>query len=428
MKKSLKLLSVLFVLVAVFMTSCDKDVANLPVENNSIKVRSISDLSGTVDSTVCYEFVYPFKMQNEKGKEFTVNSVQELKDLFATEKIYDFVYPYQMKIIETGEIVTINKASDIDDLLTGCGSTGGVVEGNVNAFRLAYIVENADSLGCYNFKYPMDVTVEEAGESKVLTLHTSVEFLNLANSSDIIFIDFVYPFTLIRMEDGLEVVINKKEDIAATIGDCTTYSGGSENGAEGQMIYIVENADSLGCYNFKYPLDVLLKDGNGTKSVTLTSTKEFLELMNSEINIFEGFVYPFTLVRMSDGVEVVINKKEDIAATIGDCGTYSEGESNNEGAAFAMAYVVENADSLGCYNFKYPLQYIAKDGDGEKIITLSSYSDFLTFMKSDEIILDVVYPFVLIKMDDESEVVINKAEDIEEALHSCSTYTPGSEE
>jgi hypothetical protein len=42
-------------------------------------------------------------------------------------------------------------------------------------------------------------------------------------------------------------------------------------------------------------------------------------------------------------------------------------------------------------------------------------------------LLDIVYPFVLIKMDDETKVVITKVEDIDVALHNCSTYTSGSE-
>jgi hypothetical protein len=73
-------------------------------------------------------------------------------------------------------------------------------------------------------------------------------------------------------------------------------------------------ADSIGCYNFVYPLDGVTNDGT---IVILTNSDEFLTLVNSG-TLFD-LVYPFRVRKQTDGSELVIENVDDIKKTVEDC-------------------------------------------------------------------------------------------------------------
>ena len=218
MKKSLKLFSVLLALPAFLFIACEK-LQNIPeptleVADNSNVVNLLVSSTVGPDSIGCYYFVFPMDLVEADGSIQTVNSFVEA----AWSNVVDFVYPIELQHVANGTSITINsieeaetKAADCDDNLVGGGS------GDNLQVQLFEVVQNSDSIGCYFFKYPLDIIT--LSDNQVHTVNSIQDIVNLSSITSSGW-DYVYPFKLIKMITEEEVIIHEVGDISDALDDC----------------------------------------------------------------------------------------------------------------------------------------------------------------------------------------------------------------
>lgn len=183
-------------------------------------------VSGEIE---CFEIVFPFSFELEDGTTAQVEDEDELEEIiFSENPPVDFVYPIQL-IDEDEVLYTVNSEDELDELLEEeCedweDDEWGEFEGVVYPMTFVSVsidLGELDSLDlefepCYNYVYPVSVENEEG---EVLTADSDQELLAILLADNEIE-DFVYPVSVIRLEDGVTVTINDEEDAWELIEDC----------------------------------------------------------------------------------------------------------------------------------------------------------------------------------------------------------------
>ena len=218
MNKFLKSFSLFFIIAAIASTSCEKIEEaiqpGLEVEDNSLVVNQLVGSTATAgpDSIGCYFFVFPIDLIKKDGSVLTVNSFEAVD----WTEIVDFVYPIELQAVYGGDNISVNSIEEASAAASDCDpSPGG---GELDAeMQLLIVIENADSLGCYNFKYPLDILTSSDNQAHTVNTYQDIKNLSLHSSSGW---EYVYPFRIIRLATGSELEIKEEKDIEDALNNC----------------------------------------------------------------------------------------------------------------------------------------------------------------------------------------------------------------
>ena len=219
-KTSLKLFLPIFILAALFITSCsdeDGSISEQEVENYTedavfnLQKRAKCGVRG------CFEFMFPITIVFPDGAEAEVESYEELRERIKGWKEENpdaetkpaLQYPLDL-LTDEGEIVTVNDREELAALVKEC----------VREF-----VDKHPRLNnsCFRIAFPINIEVPNGDTISVDNRLEFKRFLRRWHASNPDAVDkpkIVFPITVVIKEDGSEMVIESKEDLQALKEEC----------------------------------------------------------------------------------------------------------------------------------------------------------------------------------------------------------------
>ncbi len=252
----------------------------------------------------------------------------------------------------------------------------------------AYIDEDfadecIESYDCFDYVFPIMVTNSTGEVVELANLEELYQFYDEqpGNDNDLEEAEpFVFPIT-IRMTDGSERVIANSEELDAAYDDCIGFDGDV-------------------CFDYDFP--ITLSDGNGN---TITVTNE-TEIQNFYEGLSEDadpeFVFPITIILVSDGSTVTINNDNEFDEVYGEC--------------FGMDDF-DDFEDFDCFELQFPIQATTSAG-GE--VTLASEDELEEYFENleDNEVPNITFPITIVYTDGSTKK-INSWEEAEMAFDDC---------
>lgn len=337
MTKMFKLFTLLCV-TSFLLVSCNKDedlvtTPNVPTNNETVTPPSqnnsnqINAFASAVenDTIDCFVPTLPMTFAYEDGTTVTAETEADLDQIFAAEPYpWDFVYPVNLENPTTGETTTAANEESLFELLVACEEWDdedgdwddeGDWDDQGGCDSLDF---QLGALACYDLQFPLGFVLEDgstvtaADEDELFTLFT--------NGAEIE--DFVYPITLIHVDDDTEHTANNEEEIAVLIEACGDFY---DDGPQDEIVYLLTLA-SVGfdgapiddCYDYVYPVSVLNQDG---ETVTFNSDAEIGAIFetSTEDEYYTDFVYPVSVTVTATGETETAENPGDVYALLEAC-------------------------------------------------------------------------------------------------------------
>jgi hypothetical protein len=350
---------------------------------------------------------------------------------------FDFVYPLTLSY-NNDSTVTVDDLNDLIDVI-------------VNATEDLYITGIA---------FPFDVEVYDDTTDSIIiqSINNEAEFLSLISTCDFSNDDCVCP----NMYDPVCVEITDLNGEVFQItyeNECHALCDGFNENDFIEDCYDNNYYDDFMCFNFVYPLDIILEDGS---VVTITDDEDFENTTYN--NFFYDFVYPFTVELDEDGSFVNITNEEEFLNLIegcfsdpGDgceqceqepydpvCVQYIDNEGNTviesyPNVCFALCYGFTQADFLddcfvldftiyigqsGCFGFNYPLNLLLEGGS---TLSVNTFEDLLDGVYNQNAVT-FIYPFSVTLVEDNSIITINNQMELETLSDDCNSTPVCSEQ
>lgn len=210
----------IFFLAALFITSCSDDeetISSVEIENYTEDAVFRMQRHAMCGMRGCFEFVFPVTIVFPDGAEAEIESYEEMRDRIRSWKEENpdaedrpsLQYPLDL-LTEDGEIVTAESADDLKALTKEC----------VREFVKSHKRLNNS---CFRITFPINL---ELPNGDTLTIENGVQLKhqlrrwkhNFGEDSEKP--QMVFPITVILKEDGSEMVIESKEDLAALKEEC----------------------------------------------------------------------------------------------------------------------------------------------------------------------------------------------------------------
>ena len=301
-------------MIAVLLVACNQE-NNLQPETpeNPVITAQIQNLV-VVDSTDCYEIVFPITIIFEDGSTQTASSEEELNDLF--ENIDDdnlpvnVAYPVYLVDPATGETLTAANEEELETYLEGCDWDDDDDWNEPNPCDS--IDFDLGQLGCYNFVFPLSFVLEDG----TTVTAQSADDLSAIFNGDNVPEDFVYPITLEGVDDGETHTADDAEELAELLEDC--FEDDWEYSIVYPVTFVSVADDSLGtenCYTYVYPINLLTETG---ETITTNNDEEILAAI-LEDNEIDDFIYPFQVINNEDGTTITVNDEDEAEDLVENC-------------------------------------------------------------------------------------------------------------
>jgi hypothetical protein len=176
-----------------------------------------------------------------------------------------------------------------------------------------------------------------------------------------------------------------------------------------------DGSDSLECFTFNYPIEVVLTDGSTASSA---NDDAFFELLANGAEIID-FVYPFS-VTLADESEATINGFEELIEVLTTCfGDFDDWDDDGDWDG-DHGDCPDDFDFEGdCFEITYPLT-VAVNGENVTIESDEDFEELLSSFEGDTISeFEFVFPFNVFIFADSSTVEIASEEDLEDVIESC---------
>lgn len=179
-------------------------------------------------------------------------------------------------------------------------------------------------------------------------------------------------------------------------------NGNNENG------YDDDDMDEL-CFEFVYPISLTDENGN-TQTVNDNNALEaaFDAAENNDMEL--DFVYPFQIIM--EGTTKTINTDEDFDSVLEDCDYFDDDDCE-----------CEHDEDEECFEVNFPITLIMPDGsnvvvndEDEFETTIDNYYDNNPNDTGD---VDVVYPFSVTLLEDDTVVIINNEAELDDLFEYC---------
>ena len=153
---------------------------------------------------------------------------------------------------------------------------------------------SADVNPCYNYVFPLDVQV---GRDKV-TVNSQEELDKLLRKSPTSNerVQILYPYSVIVVATGVEMVINSERDLEVIRKNCSDTK---------------RDTIRMACYTLAFPINVTLADGT---TQTVNSLEELKALRKSSTTrVAFRIQFPFDVI-LANGNKITIATKEELNA------------------------------------------------------------------------------------------------------------------
>lgn len=165
-----------------------------------------------IGTFVCYELVYPVSLVAIDGSIEVVNDDNEFAEALISDGYVRFAYPLTLSDVD-GNVIVVNDDAELDAAILACSDInpgGGGGSGGGDPASGDFV--------CYDFVYPISFLVIDG---------TTITFADEAawetyydDPSNLPVVDFAYPVTLEKVDDGTQVIINVPDDLNTAIQDC----------------------------------------------------------------------------------------------------------------------------------------------------------------------------------------------------------------
>ncbi len=241
---------------------------------------------------------------------------------------------------------------------------------------------------CFEINYPVDVqlpdgTTQTANDDE--ELETIFEDWYEQNPNDTLEPTLVYPIE-VTLEDGTVATINNDDELDALLEEC--FGGWDDDCDEPPC-----NDDFDLCFDFVYPIEVILPDGT---SQTANDGLELEEIIftyyeqNPNDSLLPTLNYPVD-VELEDGTIQTVNSDEELEALLESCdegeplddcftvnypvtvvlpdGTTSDANSDEELETIIEDWFTQNPQSNDFPTFEYPISVTLDDGTVQDVNT-----------------------------------------------------------
>ena len=206
------------ILFTIAFTSCNKDEAATEAEIDNFVNESVQNLESQTRTGRggCFELVFPVTIEFSTGEQVEVDGYASLKNAIRDWRKQhnvpkgkpivrpQFVYPIEV-ITSDGETVTIDSLLELLQLKKEC-----ILNGDGNG------------LPCFRLNFPLSVEYPEGTITSYATpkeMKMALRAWKKANPTAVIRPVLVYPLT-ITMEDGSQVTVNSRAELAQIKRDC----------------------------------------------------------------------------------------------------------------------------------------------------------------------------------------------------------------
>lgn len=176
-----------------------------------------------------------------------------------------------------------------------------------------------------------------------------------------------------------------------------------------------EASDTLECFTFNYPIEVVLEDGS---TASAANDDAFIELLDGGAIIID-FVYPYS-VTLSDESEVTINSFDDLLDVLTTCfGDFDDWDDDDWDDDDHGDCPDDFDFEEECFTIAFPLT-VSVNGENITIDSEDAFEELLSSFEGDTISeFDFVFPFNVFVFADSSTVEITSEEDLADVIESC---------
>ncbi len=384
----------LLMFLALFNTSCKKDIENnepsQQVEESAL-VRSVVTSfrnSGTNDnqtsdtqtqnaigSYMCFELNYPISVIYNDGStvsmandsEFAVAINSQTNDHY----IINFVYPFDITLSD-GTVQTIQDDAAFEAAINDCQ----ILNDNMPSITAIY---------CFDFVYPITL-VYNNGDT--LVVNDANEYDDaIYNSTGNLYVESIeYPFDIIV--DGQTQTITNAIEFQIAEDQC--------NGDYVQCANLPPTDLFNGCVSLDYPVTLVYNDGS---TLVVNSDQEYNDaLQNSNANLYVvDFQYDFSVIQ--NGNTITVHNIGEFYNILMEC------------------YMNTDFTDLLCFTFVYPITIIMPDGSHVEVHNNMELNVLIGPNTINPHNVQYEYPFDVIK--DGVTITIHDSGEYEDLLDSC---------
>jgi len=228
---------IIFLLVAVFLTSCNpenldeitpQDPNFTPIETNEVyglssAVSLFSNLLGIeLDSSGCITLLFPFDVEQSDGTVVTVEDQDQYDVLEATGDSLTLLIPFSLYTAVDSMTVVVNTPEEIIEPLSVCGILGiggpnaPCAVAHITLFFSAYNIFNVYQCP-FDINYPVEMFVN--GSATATSIGDLNEYFSTSGApGDIQDVELVYP--IIVTQDGVDITLNSDQEVCDFIDGC----------------------------------------------------------------------------------------------------------------------------------------------------------------------------------------------------------------
>lgn len=401
-------LSFLFIFVALFFASCDRenfDNTTTPNPGFEPEVVVVNNLIAALQTTTneglelgCFSIDFPFELLLEDGETIEIFTVEEFDAVTSPDsevQAVDFVFPLNVTT-EDGENVQVNDNMELGMQFASCIPDDGWDDTETEDGTLvipAFLFEEL----CFDLVYPVDL---QDADDNAYVATSEAELVDLIIT--VPSLAFTLPLT-VTSEEGEEMVIESVTDFYDLFYDC---DGNVPPGTEGGTVIDLDELGDclLADLTIQFPYTVVTEDG---ETITVEDENQEADLILSGVHY--TIEYPFNLVD-ADGELIAINDENEFIALILPCIIIVEPTDPCDTPAHILLYFNQ---SCGLVN--YPNQLTA-EGITYDINSMDDYFDVYNQYAWDEIA--IVYP-ISVTDTDGTVTTFNSDEEICAFIEDC---------
>ena len=400
MKKFSLILVSLLTVVALFTTSCKKEIETIDDSkqvHESASVKSVinslrtgvsqtgnpsqGQVAYAINSYLCFDFVYPISVVYNDGTVQSLANDNEFAQAIANQSnqsyIIDYVYPFD--ISQNGTVTTINNETDFMDAIDSCFT--------LIDFTLA-------QMSCFDLVFPVSV---ELSDGSIVVANNQQEFEALFASQSIYPVDMVYPFDIIQ-SGGTTITITNMIEFQDALFSCNMVYGDLPLELD---IYEIE---------LVYPVTLVYNDGT-TLQVNNYTEYEDAVWGTDPTHYVVDFVYDIEAID-HNGTTVTIHNLNELYDLIDAYILDVTGGGGNSGGNGYLPYTSD----FPCFTLNYPVTLVYSDGSTLSVSSDTEYNNNLYGIQN-IVAVDFQYPITITQNG--TVITVNNLQEFDALVAGC---------
>jgi len=255
------------------------------------------------------------------------------------------------------------------------------------------------SLGCVTIIYPFKL-VQDSGSELIISSDNDFEqALSPVNDLDPV-VDFVFPLAIYNRQ-GEWIEVENNTDLGLDFAACAPETGWNLSATEGDLIPAFLFTDL--CFDLVFPVDLEDDEGN---TFTVNNEEELIDLCATEENLF--FELPI-IVLDEEGNEITIEDNDAFFSAVEDC----------FGIMIAppiILYGTIQVEGFACHALQFPFTLGLENGNS---LEIADADEYFAFLMDEEGEFELLYPFSLQNLIDDSVVEVTNDDEFIAALEDC---------